>query len=91
MFRSTHSFAQINGVIYSQLLVMNFLNSAFCGGKKKSQNLNCSFHAHSLSLHLFGLLLKIESQIMTYSNMKNRMESNGNTNLQQSLTLVPGL
>lgn len=39
IFRSFHSLAQINTAIYSQLLVMNFLNSAFCG--KKSKYLNC--------------------------------------------------
>lgn len=38
MLRSS-SFAPINGAIYFQLLVVNFLNSAFC--EKKSKYLNC--------------------------------------------------
>lgn len=77
IFRSSHSFAEINGAIYSQLLVMNFLNSAFCREKKSQNTSIASFHALSLGMHLFGLLLKINSKIMTYSDMKNRMRAMG--------------
>lgn len=49
IFRSSHSFAQINRAIYSQLLVMYFLNSAFC--EKKSKYLNC-FISCSFSWHV---------------------------------------
>lgn len=52
IFRSSHSRAQINGAIYSQLLVMNFLNSAFCEKKKKKSKylnclISCSFSWHA--------------------------------------------
>lgn len=82
MFGSSHSFAQINGAIYSELLVMNFLNSAFCG--KKSKYLNCFISCSFSCIHLFGLLLKIDSKIMTYSDLRNRMEGNENINVKWS-------
>lgn len=61
---------------------MNFLNSAFCG--KKSKYLNCFISCSFSCIHLFGLLLKIDSKIMTYSDLRNRMEGNENINVKWS-------
>lgn len=86
MFRSSHSFAQINGAIYFPLLVINFLNSAFWW--KKSKYLNC-FISHSFSLHAsFWLVFKNRFQITAYADMKSRRESNGNTNVKWSQARV---
>lgn len=83
MFRPSHSFSPINGAIYFQLLVK--LSILW----KCLNTWAASFQAHSLFLHLSGLLLKIDSQITAYSAMEDRMESSGNTNLKWSVARGP--
>lgn len=82
IFRSSHSFAEINGAIYSQLLVMNFLNSAFCRKKKKSKYFNC-FISCSFSWYAsFWFAFKNKLQNHDIFRYEKQDESNGNTNLK---------